>query len=279
MTQSAISHQIKTLESYLDQPLFIRDKRKVILSDAGQALLATTEQCLEVLGKGLQRLEHFKKPNQLIVHTSSWFASNWLVPRLIEFRREHVDIDVWLYTTDMEPDLELAEVHLAILHGSGQWPELSATPLLRDTLVPLCAPAHPLMQEPNPGPRNLLEHELLHGEQEENWNSWFGRFGIADANPVSGANFSNPAHMLQAATSGQGIALASLVLAADLIDAGKLVSPVPCGMTSSSGYYLVSREEGLKSKSIAPFIDWLSRSSTKFSNQQFNNLETRYELK
>ena len=137
MTQSAVSHQIKTLEEYLQQPLFIRVKRKVKLTDAGQELLSITDQCLETLGKGLQRLEHFKKPNQLILHTDSGFASNWLVTRLCDFRQQHPEIDLWLYTTDMKPDLELAEVHLAILYGNGNWPGLSSTPLLADAMLSL----------------------------------------------------------------------------------------------------------------------------------------------
>ena len=275
MTQSAISHQIKTLEAYLEQPLFIRDKRKVVLSDAGADLLYTTEQCLELFARGLQRLEHFKKPNQLIVHTGSAFASNWLVARLDRYRALHAAADVWLYTTDMEPDLELAEVHLAILHGSGDWPELSSRLLLPDLLVPLCAPSHPVMQA-NGEPAVLLEHSLLHGEQQEDWHRWFARSGMNQANPTSGPNFSNPALMLQAAERGQGIALASLVLAADAIDAGRLASPVRLAVRSELGYYLVTREDGLKSKNVAPFTDWLVAETDDFATGLYRQIESRY---
>jgi len=40
VTQAAVSHQIKGLEERLGQPLFRRLNRKLLLTDAGQTLLA-----------------------------------------------------------------------------------------------------------------------------------------------------------------------------------------------------------------------------------------------
>lgn len=264
MTQSAVSHQIKTLEEYLQQPLFIRVNRKVKLTDAGQELLSITDQCLETLARGLQRLEHFRKPNQLILHTDSGFASNWLVTRLCDFRKQHPDIDLWLDTTDMQPDLELAEIHFAILYGSGNWPGLSATPLLADSMLPLCSPCHPIMSRDRIEPVDLLDFDLLHSEQDENWHSWFASHRMTTANPVAGPNFSNPAHLLQTAVAGHGIALASVVLATDLIKSGQLVCPVNLGLNSKLGYHLVTREDGLKSKNMVPFREWLEQTVVDF---------------
>src|SRR5437762_4776408 len=39
LTQSAVSHQIKSLESELGEPLFVRAKRGVLLSEGGRAAL------------------------------------------------------------------------------------------------------------------------------------------------------------------------------------------------------------------------------------------------
>ena len=278
MTQSAVSHQIKTLEDYLQQPLFIRVKRKVVLSDAGQELLSITDRCLDTLSKGLQRLEHFKKPNQLILHTDSGFASNWLVSRLGQFRQQFQHIDLWLYTTDMNPDIEMAEVHLAILYGDGNWANLSSTELLADSMLPLCSPDHPAMRSPI-NPADLLNYDLLHGEQDENWHNWFLNHGITDANPTSGPNFSSPVHLLQTAVQGQGIALASLVLAADLIKSGQLTCPIKLGLGSKMGYYLVTREEGLKSNNLAPFLDWLSNEAKNFKNGIYQDIASTIDFK
>src|SRR5205085_7885220 len=47
MTQSAVSHQIKALERELGEPLFIRGKRGVKLSDAGKLALEYAERIIE----------------------------------------------------------------------------------------------------------------------------------------------------------------------------------------------------------------------------------------
>lgn len=65
LTQSAISQQIRSLEELLGQPLFHRQGRSVALTDAGQDLLETTQQVLLQLAVGIQRLEQYRKPNQL----------------------------------------------------------------------------------------------------------------------------------------------------------------------------------------------------------------------
>src|SRR5436190_11088590 len=47
LTQSAVSHQIKALEEELGEPLFIRAKRGVKLSQAGKAAMEYVERILE----------------------------------------------------------------------------------------------------------------------------------------------------------------------------------------------------------------------------------------
>ena len=86
LTQSAISQQIRTLEAYLEQPLFFRSGRSVSLTDAGHDLLSTTQALLQQLSVGIRRLGQYQKPNQLVLNTTPTFARHWLLPRLGDFR-------------------------------------------------------------------------------------------------------------------------------------------------------------------------------------------------
>src|SRR6218665_1337500 len=81
LTQSAISQQIRSLESFVEQPLFYRSGRSVALTDAGHDLLSTTQTLLQQLAVGIRRLEQYRKPNQLVVNTTPAFARHWLGPR------------------------------------------------------------------------------------------------------------------------------------------------------------------------------------------------------
>lgn len=85
LTQSAISQQIRSLESYLEQPLFHRSGRSVSLTDTGHDLLSTTQALLQQLAVGIRRLDQYRKPNQLVVNTTPAFARHWLLPRLANF--------------------------------------------------------------------------------------------------------------------------------------------------------------------------------------------------
>ena len=257
LTQSAVSHQIKTLESWLGQPLFIRHQRRVQLTDAGSDLLHTAETCLAGLDKGLRRLEQYKKPNQFIVFTGADFASGWLISRLAQFRQHCPRVDVWLYTSDGTPELDIAEVHCAILQGSGDWRDVDAQHLLDDEQLPLCAPDHPLLTRRERQPLDLLDYQLLHDEDEITWGDWFRAVGFAQVNPVEGANFSSQNLMLQAAELGQGIALGSRLVAADRIADGRLVAAMPQSLNSGRGVYLLRHEDGLRSDYLEAFGNWL----------------------
>ena len=272
MTQSAISHQIKTLEEWLDQPLFIRINRRVVLTDAGKDLLTTTEQCLETLEAGFKRLEHYKKTNQIILQTQTALASLWLLPRLSHYRSKNPHINVWLYTADEQKEPDLTEVHLGLVYGGGDWATLLSTKLLDNLLLPLCRPDHPVLQESRVKPQDFLNHDLLHSELEENWNSWFSSIGMPDVNPVEGPTFSDQSLLLQAIEQGQGIGLGSLPLAFDLIHQGRLVCPFKQAIRTRESYYLVSRVDGLHSPLLPPFTAWLSNQCESFENTQLKPL-------
>lgn len=265
MTQSAISHQVRSLEDYLGQPLFKRVKRRVIVTDAGHDLLKTVEDMLAHLEDGIRRLDQYKKPHQFIVHTSSAFASNFLVPRLDAFKTAQPELDVWLYTTDGEPDIELTEVHAAILFGRGSWPEFYSRKLIPEVYRPFCSPEfaeHYRMTEPE----SVLDSPLLHAELRESWTSWFLAQGLRDVNPVLGANFTNPAILLQAARRGQGVALGSEVLAYDLVRGGDLICPIDRPYTSSYGYYFVARHEEMERPMVMEFLTWIEGVSATFAD-------------
>ncbi len=130
LTQSAISQQIRSLEELLGQPLFHRQGRSVTLTDAGQDLLETTQSVLLQLAMGIQRLEQYRKPNQLVLNTSTAIARHWLLPRLGAFHRAHPEVDLWLFTSDEEPDM-------AEQTACCRWPPLPCWRCLRQS-APHC---------------------------------------------------------------------------------------------------------------------------------------------
>lgn len=205
LTQSAISQQIRSLEAFLEQPLFFRSGRSVSLTDAGQDLYSTAQVMLQQLAVGIRRLEQYRKPNQLIVNTTPAFARHWLVPRLKSFHRQHPDIDLWLFTTFDPPDMATETVDLAIRDDLSAQTECSLKMLHQDRLYPAC---HPELLK-----RDKAQRTTLHGEREMDWSHWAVLGGANVGQSSHGLNFSDPGLLLDAACDGLGIALVSQLLA------------------------------------------------------------------
>lgn len=204
LTQSAISQQIRSLEAFLEQPLFFRSGRSVSLTDAGQDLYSTAQVMLQQLAVGIRRLEQYRKPNQLIVNTTPAFARHWLVPRLKSFHRQHPDIDLWLFTTFDPPDMATETVDLAIRDDLSAQIECSLKMLHQDRLYPAC---HPELLK-----RDKAQRTTLHGEREMDWSHWAVQGGANVGQSSHGLNFSDPGLLLDAACDGLGIALVSQLL-------------------------------------------------------------------
>lgn len=101
MTQSAVSHQIKALERELGEPLFIRAKRGVRLSDAGQLALSYVERILEEADALRERVrgdDH--EPRGRVRAAAATQAFVHLFARLFEsFMRDHEGIELSFRTT------------------------------------------------------------------------------------------------------------------------------------------------------------------------------------
>ncbi|MDT7690621.1 MAG: LysR family transcriptional regulator, low CO2-responsive transcriptional regulator [Acidobacteriota bacterium] len=101
MTQSAVSHQIKALERELGEPLFIRAKRGVRLSDAGLLALDYAVRIIEEADALRERIrgdEH--EPRGRVRAAAATQAFVHLFARLFEsFMREHERIELSFRTT------------------------------------------------------------------------------------------------------------------------------------------------------------------------------------
>ena len=153
MTQSAVSHQIKALERELGEPLFIRAKRGVHLSDAGQLALSYAERILEeadALRERIRGNEH--EPHGRVRAAAATQAFVHLFARLFEsFMRDHDRIELSFRTT-VSTEQTVAD----ILNGASDVgfaslpvysPALQVTELFEDELGVVVGARHKLAGE------------------------------------------------------------------------------------------------------------------------------------
>ncbi|MHA6161991.1 LysR substrate-binding domain-containing protein [Pseudomonas sichuanensis] len=245
LTQSAISQQIRSLESYLEQPLFHRTGRSVSLTDAGHDLLSTTQTLLQQLAVGIRRLDQYRKPNQLVVNTTPAFARHWLLPRLADFHQRYPEVDLWLFTSFEVPDMASETIDLAIRDDIGAQAECSFSVLHQDLLYPAC---HPDLAAQG--------RTTLHGEREMDWSHWQVEGGEDVGQQGKGLNFSDPGLLLEAAGEGLGIALVSQLLAQRLVEQGRLQALSAQRVRGPAWSCLVHRDSQ-DDPQARRFLEWL----------------------
>ena len=267
VTQAAVSHQVKALESFLGIELFHRKARGLTVTEAGRSAQPLLREGFEQLGEAVLRMRSVKDELRLTVSVGTSFASMWLVPHLEGFRRRHPDIDVLVDATDDTVDLRKRDADIGIRYGGGKYPGLHADHIVGEAEFPICSPA--LLEGPHPlrTPDDLRHHTLLHDlwwEEEEadlwpSWTSWLRAAGVEGIDASKGPRFSQAALAIQATVEGHGVALSSMVLAGGELAEGWLVRPfeLHIGDPDSFGYYLVTATERINEPKIAAFRTWL----------------------
>jgi len=268
VTPAAIGQQVRQLEEYLGDRLFVRQNRSLELSEGGQALLPGLTDAFERLGDAVEWYRRRNADRPLTVSIEPSFAARWLLKRLHRFRADHPGIEIRLDATRRIVDFRRERVDVAVRYGTGDYPGLRVDRLLREEVFPVCSPA--LLDGPKAlrEPSDLRFHTLLDCDWTPqnptwpDWEMWLREAGVADVVPSSrGLRFSADSYllMLDAAVAGDGVALASGVLVADDLAAGRLVRPfdLELGFPGDFGYFVVSPEATAEQPKIAALRDWL----------------------
>lgn len=257
VTQTAVSHQVKTLESRLGVKLFHRSGKSISLTEAGKKLLPEASDCFDRLENTLHLIKIESQSPVVTVSVTPSFASKWLIQRLGNFWNSYPDIQLNVHHT-----LELANfttdgVDISIRGGNGEWQGSVTRLLLPLDLSPICHPS--LLSGANPlkTPSDLKHQNLLHEDNFDDWISWLEAAGVEDVDPLSG-NVMNDSNSLGIAVENrQGVALGRLSLIESDLKSGKIVKPFDIDIESNFSYYLVCPYEKLENSGVQAFRDFI----------------------
>lgn len=226
VSQSAVSHQVKQLEEYLGERLFVRHGRSLELTDQGASYLEAVSSALIQIEKASQQLLG-QADTRLRLAVSSSFAVRWLVPRMPLLKRLHPEIELALEMTTEEPELSdrIADCFIALGNRQRAY---SYELLYVEQLFPICSRSFWQsicrdleMSGEEPGQRDqsltpeqvarypLLSTHSIYGEANRDWYEWFGAAGRSVPAGTKTQQFSHMLLALEAARHDQGIALAN----------------------------------------------------------------------
>ena len=256
VTQAAIGHQVKSLESRLAMKLFRRRGRGLVLSHAGQIYALELGQAFDVMDRATLQLTRHDRAGGLTVSMLPSFAAKWFVPKLGAFRARHPDIDMRVAPSITLTDFGREDVDVAIRYGNGHWPEMAVEHFLTEDVFPVCSPQLPGLEELRQ-PQDIGRQTLLHDDLREDWRMWLLAAGVEGVDPERGPSFADSAMVVQAAVEGLGLALARSALAAADLAAGRLVRPFDVSLPAEFAYYIVCPPAHLERPAIKAFRDWL----------------------
>lgn len=262
LTQSALSRQVKSLEDALGVRLFLRQHRALELTPAGAAFLRDTTDVLRSLAGAVERITGPGRDPGLTVSTTVSFASLWLVPRLPAFRGLRPDVEVYLSANDRNVELARGDVDVAIRYLGATVPADSIR-LFGERMLPVVSPDL-ARHTPLRVPGDLSRHVLLHMDDPEgrvpwlDWSSWLAAHGEGGLKPAGALRFSLYDQLIQAAVSGQGVALGRLPMIASLLDEGRLVAPFPSRYASDRGYHVLVAPHARGRDDIEAFVSFLT---------------------
>ena len=166
LTQSALSHQIKSLENYYQTPLYLRSTKPLTLTAVGLKLLALAQQVLPEVDATDRQLRSYAQgqSGRLYIAIECHACFEWLIPVLDQYRQDwpEVEIDIRL-GLNFEPiaALQKGEVDLVISSDPQAHKDLSFEPLFEYEGLLALGHDHPLNAKEYIVPTDLADQTLV----------------------------------------------------------------------------------------------------------------------
>ena len=266
VTGTAISHQIKLLETFCGFLLFRRRPRPLALTEAGARLFPVVRDGLDTFAATISNIQAGTENSTLIISTTGAFASHWLVPRLALWRGLQPDVRMELISTDTNLDLRSGECDLAIRYMPTAPDDLISHELVRDRYIPVCRPDLLSNGQPIQNLEGLRDKTLIHW----NWSSlvkhpppwhWWRELTQSsdstalDIDDISQLNFREELHAIESVIAGQGIGIFSNLLVARELETGVLVKATDSSI-AGWGYYIVYQPDHPRKPLLEEFARW-----------------------
>lgn len=210
VTQSALSQQLKDIEAKLGTDLFLRTRRKMIVTEIGRQLQDTAGTVLETVEKAERKINQRVngERGELRVGTRCIFCYKWLPLVMQRFQKNFPNIELEIGNShDLENDLTKHRFDLVISGATGDTEKLASSPLFQDQLLCIMRVDHPLagcefIRYEDFGDENFISHS----DKTKNifYQQVLKERGIK---PKRLMNIGNPQAILELVAAGFGLAI------------------------------------------------------------------------
>lgn len=259
VTQSAVSHHVKTLEELFGCSLFERHGPKISLTDHGRLLAEELKAGFKIIESACELLKVDR--HRLRLKAPSTLTIRWLLRALDKFNKANNTCSVQLSSVWMdvdEVDFYSEPYDCAILLGDGNFgADVQSFKLFDEWLIPICSPGY--MEPGDVKLSSLNEHKLLHPSTDRrDWRRWLKKMGCLETTYLErGQLFDTLDQGIAAAVQGMGISVADLVLVVQEVELGQLRLPFKSAVATGDGYYMTWLKASPKAPQMTQLREYL----------------------
>lgn len=254
LTQSAISHAIRALESRVGEALFERRGRRVALTPGGAHLAQRIRAGLALLAGAFGDAEAPDDADRVVIGAPLEFVSQVLMPRL---SASSLLNRCEVRTTLLPGALMDGSADLVVTRGPGAWPALAHRLLGKDSVFPVAAPRLAgCAGFPDLDGLPLIEN-VAHP-----WRLWLAQVRAPGEPRGIGLVVDDWRLALDAAKAGAGVCLARGSLARGDLASGRLIRVGAAELTLDEGYHLLWNPRAPRRAAVASVIAQVTDDAT-----------------
>lgn len=261
ISQPAVSHAVRSLETELGSVLFNRRNKGVHITQSGKYLMEQVALGINVIQQAVREVKTMAVEHQVTLAVSTATATWWLLPRIARFKQLYPKIELRVITTDRDLDLARERIDLAVTLGSGGFENFQRWKFVDEEVLPVCSPGFLHQHGPVKDVKALARLPLLHLEERYKprigWTEWLQHFGVKMAREQAMFRFNDYSIVLQAAIEGQGIALGWKHIVDPLLAQGLLVRLLPEVVTTDQPLFVIAPKDGELRSDVNHLKHWL----------------------
>ncbi|MBG7622459.1 LysR family transcriptional regulator [Herbaspirillum sp. AP02] len=207
--QSNVTTRIKQLEESMGVPLFVRDRRRLVLTAAGEALLDYAERILDLVQEARHAVAPQSPRGRLRIGSMESTAASRLPTPLAEFHQRWPEVRLELSTAPTDvlvAQVRACKLDAALVAGPLDDPAFDATPLFKEELMLVTPRSHRRVRSPEDVTLDTLivfEQGCAYRRHAQTWFATHGRGGV----PVRTLELASYHAILACVAAGAGVAV------------------------------------------------------------------------
>ena len=228
LTQSALSHQLRALESRLGRALFLRVGKRLVLTPAGERLLASATDVLGRLEEAEREIREMgrDRAGTLRITTECYTCYHWLPPLLLRYRRTfpRVDVRIDVAATHRPVAMLLAgKIDLGLMSTPVRDRRLVSRRVFDDDLVLIASKHHRFARQTRVQLAQMREETLFVYPPRDESGALQNVLLPAGAAPARVEEVQLTEAITELVKAGLGVAILARWAVQPLIDAGSLI--------------------------------------------------------